>query len=58
MFLKVKQTRPDDLKKLVPVAGDVALPNLGLTDEAENLLREKVTLIMIVKMKWKKWFIW
>ncbi|XP_050668721.1 putative fatty acyl-CoA reductase CG5065 isoform X2 [Leptidea sinapis] len=45
LFTKLKQTRPDDLKKLVPVEGDITAPELGIKSQDEETLINKVSVV-------------
>ncbi|CAH2077061.1 unnamed protein product, partial [Iphiclides podalirius] len=42
VFHRLQKERPEDLKKVVPVLGDLILPNLGICEEDERLLIDKV----------------
>ncbi|CAK1600634.1 unnamed protein product [Parnassius mnemosyne] len=43
MFDRVRKDRPENLEKIVALSGDVGLPNLGMREEDEQMLIEKVS---------------
>ena len=45
MFQNVAELYPDFRKKLVPVAGDLLMDNIGLSDEDERLIVHNVNVI-------------
>ncbi|XP_059055601.1 putative fatty acyl-CoA reductase CG5065 [Achroia grisella] len=45
LFTRLKENKADCLKKLVPIIGDIAEPNLGMTPSDEELLIEKVSVV-------------
>jgi thioester reductase-like protein len=46
IFDKIRQTRPDDLKKVVPIKGDMTVRWFGITLEDLELLKDKVSVIL------------
>ncbi|CAB3259931.1 unnamed protein product [Arctia plantaginis] len=46
VFSRIKTARPDALNKLIPIGGDINLPNLGLTSTDEEKLLEKVSVVI------------
>ncbi|CAG4999530.1 unnamed protein product [Parnassius apollo] len=42
IFDRVRKERPENIEKVVPISGDLVLPNLGISQEDEKLLRKKV----------------
>ena len=42
VFSRLKKSNPESFKKVVPVTGDITLPNLGLTPKDEQTLIDKV----------------
>ncbi|KOB73764.1 Fatty-acyl-CoA reductase [Operophtera brumata] len=49
LFARLKEQRPYDLKKLIPVCGDVGLPNLGISRQDEQILIEKALAETLVE---------
>lgn len=45
MFDWLRQHRPDALEKLIPVSGDVSLPNLGIEASILQELEENVSVV-------------
>ena len=45
MFDRIQKLRPNVMKKLIPLQGDVTLKNLGLTDEQQACLLEQVQVV-------------
>ncbi|XP_066153901.1 putative fatty acyl-CoA reductase CG5065 [Euwallacea fornicatus] len=45
LFDKLKREHPSRLQKIVPVAGDVSLLGLGLSDESRSMLIKEVNII-------------
>ena len=45
MFEWLKQNQPDALKKLIPVSGDVTLPDLGISSSDMQELVENVSVV-------------
>ncbi|XP_068632583.1 putative fatty acyl-CoA reductase CG5065 [Battus philenor] len=45
IFQRMKKERPEDLKKVVPLKGDIGLHNLGLCEEDKKMLIEKVSYV-------------
>nr|AID66655.1 fatty acyl reductase [Agrotis segetum] len=45
LFSRLKKTNPEYFKKVVPVSGDITLPNLGLTPKDEQTLIDKVSVV-------------
>ncbi|XP_072938547.1 putative fatty acyl-CoA reductase CG5065 [Epargyreus clarus] len=45
IFTKLKHTRPQDLRKVVPIAGDIADPELGIKCDDEQTLIDKVSVV-------------
>ncbi|CAG7817649.1 unnamed protein product [Allacma fusca] len=46
IFDVLKLQHPDSLKKLVPIAGDITSPNLGISADDEKILHENVSVII------------
>ncbi|KOB72637.1 Fatty acyl reductase [Operophtera brumata] len=46
VFNRLREERPEDLQKIVPIAGDIVAPNLGINAEDEELLMEKVSVVI------------
>lgn len=42
LFDKLKQTRPGDLNKVIPIEGDIATSKLGIRPDDEQTLSDKV----------------
>lgn len=42
VFESIKKQRPDDLKKIVLVIGDCTLPELGIGEEYQNIIKNEV----------------
>ncbi|XP_047507024.1 putative fatty acyl-CoA reductase CG5065 isoform X1 [Pieris napi] len=45
LFDKLKQTRPGDLKKVIPIEGDITTSQLGLTPDDKETLADKVSVV-------------
>ena len=45
MFEKLILERPEAMSKIIPVEGDVTLPNLGLSGTDLEMLLEKVSVV-------------
>jgi len=45
MFEKLILERPEAISKIIPVEGDVSLPNLGLSGTDLEMLLEKVSVV-------------
>ena len=45
MFEKLGLKRPEVMSKIIPVEGDISLPNLGISGADLNLLFDKVSLV-------------
>ncbi|VVC88113.1 unnamed protein product [Leptidea sinapis] len=45
LFTKLKQRRPDDLKKIIPVEGDMTAPQLGIKSYDQETLINKVSVV-------------
>jgi len=45
MFEKLSLERPEAMSKIIPVEGDVSLPNLGLSGTDLEMLLDKVSLV-------------
>lgn len=45
LFGKIRRDSPHDLTKIVPVAGDVTEPELGISEEDQNLLIHCVSVV-------------
>ncbi|XP_011503669.1 PREDICTED: putative fatty acyl-CoA reductase CG5065 [Ceratosolen solmsi marchali] len=45
IFNRIKQVKPETLKKLVPLFGDLSLHNLGLSKEHEMILKTEVNIL-------------
>ncbi|XP_045534627.1 putative fatty acyl-CoA reductase CG5065 [Papilio machaon] len=43
MFQRLKRERPDDLKKIIAIPGNVTSPNLGISEENKIVLIKKVS---------------
>ncbi|CAG4999501.1 unnamed protein product [Parnassius apollo] len=43
LFDRLRKERREDLEKVVPLSGDIAQPNLGISHEDEQMLIEKVS---------------
>ncbi|CAG4999510.1 unnamed protein product [Parnassius apollo] len=43
IFERVRKEKPENFEKIVPLCGDVTLPNLGLSQEDEQMLIEEVS---------------
>ncbi|XP_013149249.1 PREDICTED: fatty acyl-CoA reductase 1-like [Papilio polytes] len=43
MFQRLKRERPEDLKKIIAIPGNVTLPNLGISEENKKVLIKKVS---------------
>ncbi|CAK1600637.1 unnamed protein product [Parnassius mnemosyne] len=43
MFDRARNERPENFEKVVPLSGDVTLPNLGISQEDEQMIIEKVS---------------
>ncbi|KAG7305910.1 hypothetical protein JYU34_008462 [Plutella xylostella] len=48
IFSRIRNERPSDLEKVVPVIGDMSEPNLGLENSVISLLIQKVSVIFHV----------
>lgn len=46
IFDRIRETRPDDLKKVVPIKGDMTLRFFGITLDDLELLKDKVSVIL------------
>uniref|UniRef100_A0A2A4J5N8 Fatty acyl-CoA reductase n=1 Tax=Heliothis virescens TaxID=7102 RepID=A0A2A4J5N8_HELVI len=42
LFSRLRDERPQDLNKIVPIFGDINLPNIGISKEDEETLTQKV----------------
>lgn len=45
MFERVRKTKPDVMKKLIPLSGDMTMENLGLTNEQLKFLADEIDII-------------
>ncbi|XP_045485742.1 putative fatty acyl-CoA reductase CG5065 [Pieris rapae] len=45
LFDKLKQTRPGDLKKVIPIEGDITTSQLGLKPDDKETLADKVSVV-------------
>ncbi|XP_017755704.1 PREDICTED: putative fatty acyl-CoA reductase CG5065 [Eufriesea mexicana] len=45
IFDQIKETNPSLCNKIIPIKGDVAQPNLGLSPEDRNLITQKVNIV-------------
>ncbi|CAG4999525.1 unnamed protein product [Parnassius apollo] len=45
IFDRIRKEKPENLEKVVPLSGDVALPNLGMKQEDEQMLIDQVSYI-------------
>ncbi|CAH2077049.1 unnamed protein product, partial [Iphiclides podalirius] len=48
MFARLRKERPEDLRKIVPVVGDITEPDLGIKEEDQEVLLEKVNVVFHV----------
>uniref|UniRef100_A0A2A4J0C7 Fatty acyl-CoA reductase n=1 Tax=Heliothis virescens TaxID=7102 RepID=A0A2A4J0C7_HELVI len=48
IFSRLRNERPNDLNKIIPVIGDICLPNLGISTEDQETLSQKVTTVFHV----------
>lgn len=46
VFDLVKKSNPLLCNKIIPIKGDVTLPNLGLSNDARNLITQKVNIVL------------
>ncbi|XP_004929428.1 putative fatty acyl-CoA reductase CG5065 isoform X2 [Bombyx mori] len=46
IFTRLKNERPEDLNKIVPIAGDLCKPNLGLEPSDEEKLIDEVSVVI------------
>nr|ALJ94061.1 FAR-like protein VIII [Spodoptera exigua] len=46
LFNRLKEKRPGDLDKIVLIPGDVTVPGLGISDENEAILIDKVSVVI------------
>ncbi|XP_014369376.2 putative fatty acyl-CoA reductase CG5065 [Papilio machaon] len=46
IFERLKKERIEDLKKVVPITGDIAEENLGLQEDDQNIILEKVAIVI------------
>ncbi|KAG7214161.1 hypothetical protein KM043_001510 [Ampulex compressa] len=45
LFEKLRREAPQELSKIVPIAGDVTLPMLGISDKDQIILRDRVSVV-------------
>ncbi|KYN29624.1 PREDICTED: putative fatty acyl-CoA reductase CG5065 [Trachymyrmex cornetzi] len=45
LFQRIRNEKPHLFKKVIPMCGDVCLPNLGLTDQQRKLLINEVNIV-------------
>jgi len=45
MFEKLRQEKPEIMSKIIPVEGDISLPNLGLSGTDLEMLFDNVSLV-------------
>lgn len=45
MFKRINEEKPEVLKKIVPVYGDITLPNLGLNDEQLSMVVKESEIV-------------
>uniref|UniRef100_A0A2A4J529 Fatty acyl-CoA reductase n=1 Tax=Heliothis virescens TaxID=7102 RepID=A0A2A4J529_HELVI len=45
LFSRLRDERPQDLNKIVPIFGDINLPNIGISKEDEETLTQKVSIV-------------
>ena len=45
LFAKIRRDSPNDLQKIVPVAGDVTEPELGISEADQDLLIHCVSIV-------------
>ncbi|XP_015175385.1 PREDICTED: putative fatty acyl-CoA reductase CG5065 [Polistes dominula] len=48
MFARIRKDKPEVLKKLIPLSGDISLNNLGLNDEQRELLIKETQIVFHV----------
>ncbi|XP_037298402.1 putative fatty acyl-CoA reductase CG5065 isoform X2 [Manduca sexta] len=46
VFTKLKEERPEDLNKIIPVTGDLLAPNLGIEKSVEESFVNKVSVVL------------
>ncbi|KOB72633.1 Fatty acid reductase [Operophtera brumata] len=46
VFTRLREERPEDLQKIVLIVGDIIAPNLGIKAQDEELLMEKVSVVI------------
>lgn len=46
IFNPIRETRPNDLRKIIPIKGDMMLRYFGMTLEDLELLKDKVSVII------------
>nr|QLI61996.1 fatty acyl-CoA reductase 6 [Streltzoviella insularis] len=46
IFTRLKKEKPEALKKIIPISGDITLPNLGIKPEDEKTLTDKVSVVI------------
>lgn len=44
-FISLRETNPQVLGKVVPIAGDISMPTLGISDSDLNLLSDSVSVV-------------
>jgi alcohol-forming fatty acyl-CoA reductase len=47
-FDRLRQTKPEVLSKVIPICGDIAELNLGMSQDDRRLLEESVSIVMHV----------
>lgn len=45
LFNRLREERPQDLDKIVPICGDITLPELGISMADQQLLAETVSVV-------------
>ncbi|XP_063982150.1 putative fatty acyl-CoA reductase CG5065 isoform X1 [Diachasmimorpha longicaudata] len=45
LFERLRKVQPDAVNKLIPLPGDVTLPNLGLTEAQRDVLADRVQIV-------------
>src|SRR5207237_5613919 len=46
IFTRLKEEHPEALGKIIPIAGDVSLPGLGISEADESLLLAEVSVVI------------
>lgn len=46
LFDTVRQENPDILNKIIPIAGDITMPELGISEEDQKILCTEVSVVI------------